>query len=448
MLIAHPTHFEGFDHTLLDKPELTVSTRPEGPKRAWLLGVKRRNMTQSEVQEHLDELASLVKTMGIEVAGMEIASISAMNAAYLVGAGKAEEVMKTAEMEQCEVLVVDDDMSPAQQRNWEELGKVAVIDRREVILDIFRQRARTNEARMQVELARLEYSLPRLKRAWTHLERQRGGGSFTGGAGEAQIEVDRRMVRDHIARLKREIKQVRQQRATQRKGRHRRPHPTAAIVGYTNSGKSTMLNKLTGSDVLAEDKLFATLDPTTRRITLPNNQQLLLTDTVGFIRKLPHMLVDAFMATLEEAQVAEFLVHVVDASHPQAMEHLEVTNKVLADLDTEDKPRLYVLNKADQITDQMALAALCEVASPYVITSLHTGEGVADLVARLAEYTGRELITVHLMLPHSRADLLAFLHREGQIVGEKHTETGVEVEVRLAPKHHWRVDEFRATPAE
>jgi len=407
-----------------------------------LIGVRRREDTAVSAQEHLDELTQLVATMGVPVVGDEIAPLPSPSAQFLIGTGKAEEIKARAEMADATLLIIDDELSPAQQRNWEKMTEKAVIDRREVILDIFRQRAQTREARLQVELARLEYSLPRLKRAWTHLERQRGGAGFTGGAGEAQIEVDRRLVKDDILKLKRELKEVRRARATQRARRQGKPVPTAALIGYTNAGKSTLLNRMTQAGVLAEDKLFATLDPTTRRVNLPNNQELLLTDTVGFIRKLPHMLVEAFMATLEESQLADLLLHVVDASHPQALEQLQATHKVLEEINVVGRPTLYVLNKADRVTDPMALAELRLNATPNVVVSGLTGEGVDSLVEYLAEFTRDGLIPLNLVIPHDRGDLVGFLHREGHVRHEVYEEDGVHLDVELASKHHYRVEAF------
>lgn len=424
---------------MLEKPLIHQSGKI---LKAYLLGVRRKEFTAPEARDHLDELASLSETMGLEVVGEEVAPALNISPKYLIGSGKADMIKAAVEAREADVLVIDDELSPAQQRNWETLTKIAVIDRREVILDIFAQRAQTHEARLQVQLARLQYSLPRLKRAWTHLERQRGGGGFIGGAGEAQIEVDRRLVRDQIARLKSELTTVRRQRETQRKGRGRRPVPTAAIVGYTNSGKSSLLNYLTKAGVLAEDKLFATLDPTTRRIELPNNQVLLLTDTVGFIRKLPHMLVDAFMATLEEAQVSDFIVHVVDASHPNAAEHIAVTREVLRDLKVEGRPTLYVLNKLDLVEDEMALASLKQLAEPHVVISAKTGEGVDRLIRELADFAASGMVRIHIRLPHHRSDLMSFLHREGQVLSEKYGDDEVDVEARLAPKFHDRVRQY------
>ncbi len=398
---------------------------------AYLVGIRRKEDSPREAAEHLEELMRLCETMGLQVAGDETVSLSQPTAALLLGKGKVEEIKASAEMAGAELIVIDDELSPGQQRNWEKETGLVVIDRLEVILDIFAQRAQTREARLQVQLARLEYSLPRLKRAWTHLERQRGGGGFMAGAGEAQIEVDRRLVRDAIARCKREIKEVRRQRATQRKSRKGRPTPTAALVGYTNSGKSSVLNRLTGAHVLAEDKLFATLDPTTRRILLPNNQPLLLTDTVGFIRKLPHQLVEAFMATLEESQQADFLLHVLDASHPAVLDHLRATNAVLEELGIESKPVLHVLNKMDLVEDPVAVAELRRVAAPSVCTSMANGEGVGELMERLAEFASGGMKEVHLRVPASRGDLIGLVHREGHVLSMRYDDSNCLMDAEL-----------------
>ncbi len=417
---------------------------------AYLVGIRRKEDSQREAEEHLEELMRLCETMGLDLGGSEIVSLSQPTSALLLGRGKVEEIKAAAEMAEAELIVLDDELSPAQQRNWEKETDLAVIDRLEVILDIFAQRAQTREARLQVQLARLEYSLPRLKRAWTHLERQRGGGGFMGGAGEAQIEVDRRLVRDAIARCKREIKEVRRQRATQRKSRKGRPTPTAALIGYTNSGKSSVLNRLTGANVLAEDKLFATLDPTTRRIILPNNQPLLLTDTVGFIRKLPHQLVDAFMATLEESQQADFLLHVLDASHPAALDHLRTTFGVMKELGIESKPVLHVLNKMDRVEDPLALAELRRLAMPNVCTSMLTGEGQQELMDRLAEFASGGLAGVRLRLPAGRGDLIGMVHREGHVQSIRYVDThcvlDAELPVRFLDKVRPFIEEGMTSP--
>jgi GTP-binding protein HflX len=404
---------------LLTLPELLDTSKK--PLAGYLVGVRRQGMAMGEAEEHLDELAQLATTYGIPVVGSEVVVLREPHATYLVGAGKAREIHTACLAADADLVVFDDDLTPSQQRNWEKLTRLAVIDRREVILGIFADRARTKEARLQVELARAEYSLPRLTRAWTHLERQRGGGGLRGGAGEAQLEVDRRIVRARIDRLKADLRHVRRVRATQRKARAGVPVPTAALVGYTNAGKSSILNALTGAEVVEEDRLFATLDPTTRKFELPNGQVMLLSDTVGFIRKLPHDLVEAFKATLEEAQLANLLVHVVDASHPNAMEHRAATEAVLAELNANTKSTILVLNKADRLDEagRARHAQLGEGYSHVVVTSTATREGLDELAAVLADMAGHDVQRVHLRIPPDRGDILSLLHREGRVESQE-----------------------------
>ncbi|MCC6546794.1 GTPase HflX [Candidatus Sumerlaeota bacterium] len=396
----------------------------------------------AEAHEHLEELKELVATMGVPIMGSQMVNLLMPSPKYFVGSGKAEMIKQEALAQEANLIIIDDELTPAQQNNWEKLFGEAVIDRREVILDIFKQRARSREAVLQVELARLEYSLPRLKRMWTHLERQRGGAGFVGGAGEAQIEVDRRIVRNNIAQCKRELEAVRSQRATQRKARQGKPVPVAAIVGYTNSGKSTLLNTLTNAGVLAENKLFATLDPTTRRMVLPNNQEVLLTDTVGFIRKLPHMLVDAFKATLEESQQADFLIHVLDASHPAVLDHLAATEAVLEELGASHKPTVYVLNKMDLAVDEIALAELRSRLRPNVPTSMVTGRGLEELKLVLSDFTGTKLQPIVVRVPAARSDVSSFLYREGHVLNQRFDGDDNVLEVALDTKFHSRVAQF------
>lgn len=394
-------------------------------ERAYLIGVQTGRTSRSQIEEHLDELEALVDTMGAKTVGREIVKVTSLNAKFLVGAGKVEEIQAWAEAVNADLIVVDDDLTPPQQGAWEKAIKKAVIDRRKVILDIFAQRARTSEARLQTQLASLQYTLPRLKRAWTHLERQRGGGGFVGGAGEAQIETDRRIVRDRIAKLKRELKEVRTNRAHQRKSRQQRPVPNAAIVGYTNSGKSSLLNALTHANVLQEDKLFATLDPTTRRVELPNNQPLLLTDTVGFIRKLPTSLIESFKATLEEAELADFLIHVADVSHPQVHDHIQTTNKVLKELNALDKPTLLVLNKCDRLAQDWGVIGEFEQYSKHIVmTSATEGTGLKELVEVLSSFLADSLQNVYLRIPSSRYDLISEVHREADVLAKEFDEEG------------------------
>jgi len=303
-------------------------------------------------------------------------------------------------------------------RRWGRRRKACgrrVVDRTELILDIFARRAQTREARLQVELAQLEYSLPRLTRAWGHLVRQ-GGGIGARGEGETQLEQDKRRIRNTIDRCKRELEQVRQSRATQRKDRKRAPVPNAAIVGYTNSGKSSLLRRLTGADVLIEDKLFATLDTTTRKIALPNKQPLLLTDTVGFVRKLPHRLVEAFNATLEEATLSDFLVHLLDASQPEVMAFYNTTMKVLAELGADEKRMLVVFNKIDKVRDSTAITALRTHFPEAIFISVHTGEGLEELVQRMADLVSNGMVTREFLIPQSAGDLLAKLHRQARVI--------------------------------
>jgi GTP-binding protein HflX len=333
------------------------------------------------------------------------------------------------------VIIFDNQLAPMQQRAWETLGGITVIDREEVILDIFAMRARTAEARLQVDLARQQYALPRLARMWGHLDRQGGGGgSGSAGAargeGESQLEVDRRLARKRIDTLKRQIEDIKQIRLTQRKERQRVPVPQAAIVGYTNAGKSTLLNTLTGAGVLAEDKLFATLDPTTRKVQLPDGQQLLLTDTVGFIRALPHRLVESFKATLEEAVVADFLIHVLDASQERVFQFYQTTMEVLKELHAHEKRMLIVLNKIDLVPPERRQAIAAHFDKP-VCVSLHTGEGVDELLLRLSEMMLDRTVRLKLRLPQSEFGLMSVIHKQGKLLSQEYEGNDVLLETIL-----------------
>ena len=315
------------------------------------------------MRESLDELAELAQTAGAEVVGDGMQKLDSLNAATFIGKGKAEEFAKFCRPNNVDTVIFDDELSPAQSRNLEKIFECKILDRTALILDIFAQRARTREGKLQIELAQLQHLLPRLTRFWGHLSRQSGGIGMRGGEGESQLEADRRKVPERIDKIERDLEAVRRQRATQRAGRQRSHWPLASIVGYTNAGKSTLLNALTGADVLAKDILFATLDPTTRRLKLPTNQNVLLTDTVGFIRKLPHGLVEAFKATLEEVVQADLLLHVVDISHPQAEEQIAAVNAVLAEIGAGEKPTIMVFNKMDRLNGGGALTAVARTIS-------------------------------------------------------------------------------------
>jgi len=384
-------------------------------KRALLVGAYTEVNARTEAASLLEELEELVKTLGIPVIDRLLVHHREQHARLLVGTGKADEIVARVKEHSLDVIIFDNELTPSQQRNWEKLSGVTVIDRQEVILDIFARRARTREARLQVELAQLEYSLPRLTRAWGHLVRQ-GGGIGARGEGETQLEQDKRRIRTAIDRCKRELEHVRQARATQRKDRKRAPVPNAAIVGYTNAGKSSLLRRLTGAEVLIEDKLFATLDTTTRKIALPNKQPLLLTDTVGFVRKLPHRLIEAFNATLEEATLSDFLIHLLDASQPGVMECYNTTMKVLAELGADDKRTIVALNKIDKVRDSTVLAGLRRHFPEAVFLSVHTGEGLDALVERMAGLVANGLVTREFCIPQSAGGLLAQLHRHARVL--------------------------------
>jgi GTP-binding protein HflX len=406
---------------------------PTLPKaqRAFLVGVQTPEMPDGEAEELLSELTELVENLGLFVARTTLVKLRSPSPALFLGKGKAQELVVMAKADGAEVIVFDSALTPGQQRNWEEIAGIAVIDRQEVILEVFADRAHTREAVLQVALARMEYSLPRLTRAWTHLSRQRGKGAM-GGEGETQLEQDRRVVRDRITHLKSELASVVRQRSVQRTRRVRVPLPTASIVGYTNAGKSSLLNRLTGSDVLVENKLFATLDPTTRQLVLPGNQKLLLTDTVGFIRRLPHGLVEAFKATLEEVLVAEFLIHVADITSPHFEKHRATTLSVLAELGAGDKPVLNVFNKVD-LADEAEVRAARQAVPDALFVSARTGKGIAALVDRCREMTANGDGTVQLLIPLDRYDLVARLHELGHVQAQEHREDGVLVTGRFPP---------------
>ncbi len=401
-------------------------------QRALLVGLQTPDMAAGEGEELLGELKELVENLGLIITRTNFINLRQPQAKFLTGSGKAAELIALAKADGANVIVIDGELSPSQQRNWEEESGLAVIDRQEVILEIFADRAQTREAVLQVALARMEYSLPRLTRAWTHLSRQRGRGSM-GGEGETQLEQDRRVVRDRIAHLKAELASVISQRATQRRKRMRKPVPGAAIVGYTNAGKSSLLNKLTGAHVLAANKLFATLDPTTRQFALPDGRTLLVTDTVGFIRRLPHRLVEAFKATLEEVVVADFIIHVLDAANPNVEHHFATTLEVLGELSAAGKPTLTVFNKID-VTDAKTLGRMRAQHPGALFISVHTGEGLPKLLRCCEELAIDDYESVELLIPHSRYDLVGKLHSLGQVRKQESVDNGVLLSGRFPRK--------------
>lgn len=414
----------------MDRP---ISTSEIEPETALLIGVQQPRSREWEVRDHLEELALLCQTAGAVVVGDMICRIGRTNPAFYVGSGKAQEIADRVKAEGISTVVFDDDLTPAQGRNLEKIVGTKIIDRTQVILHIFAQHARSREGRMQVELAQLEYLLPRLRRMWTHLERQKGGMGMH-GPGEKQLELDRRRILERIDRFRSDLQDVRRHRAEQRRGRRRNGWSLASLVGYTNAGKSTLLNALTGSDALAYDKLFATLDPTTRQLQLPNRQQALLTDTVGFIRKLPHGLIEAFKATLEEVNHADLLIHVVDASHPQVEEQMAAVDVVLKELNVQDKAMLYVLNKMDHPDAQVRAAALAAQCRPCVAVSALRGEGLDDLRTALVDLLSKRTVRGVVSVPLSEAKLLANIRSNATIFSETYEEDRAMIEGVFSPR--------------
>ncbi|MEJ7749442.1 MAG: GTPase HflX [Candidatus Limnocylindrales bacterium] len=403
------------------------------PEKVFLVAVDTGTEDGWTAQDSLAELAALATTAGAEVVGAEWQNRRHIDPNWYVGKGKAEELMAAKRETGYDVLVADDELSPAQQRALEELLNVKVIDRSRLILDIFALHAQTHEGRLQVELAQLEYQLPRLTRLWTHLSRT-GGGIGTRGPGESQLETDRRIIRTRIAKMKERVEQVRQQRSTAARGRDRRLWPTVGIVGYTNAGKSTLLNSLVGSEVArVENQLFATLDPTSRQVKLGDGQTAIVTDTVGFIHKLPHQLVDAFRATLEEVNRADILVEVVDASDGHATEHRATVQTVLEELGAADTPRLVAFNKADLMTaEAREELAPAPALSGAVLVSALTGYGLDDLRAEIAAALASLWVDVDVTVPYTAGELLARVRERGAVEVE-YGERDVRIQGRVAP---------------
>lgn len=391
-------------------------------ERALLVRFYFDHSEEHEAASLLIELGELVSTLGIQVIDSVLSMPRDMKKKFLCGTGKAAEIVALAKAHECDVIVFDNNLFPSQQREWENLADLCVIDREEVILDIFAQRAQTREARLQVQLARMQYALPRLARMWGHLDRESagsggsGGGGASRGMGEKQIEVDRRLAHQAIDRSKRELETVRKQRKTQRKERQKLGTPHGSIVGYTNAGKSTLLNRLSGSDVMAKDMLFATLDTTTRRIDLPDGQPLLITDTVGFVRNLPHRLVEAFKATLEESVLSDFLIHVLDATAPEILTFQQTTLAVLQELGAVDKPIITVLNKIDAVHDPETRNSLLANFPGAIHASSLTGQGMEDLLRACTFVLADRVTQHHYRIPQKRGDLLNLLHSDAKVL--------------------------------
>ena len=426
-----------------------IETRNTRPEKVFLVGVelKSRNAADAgDVRDLLAELSELAQTAGAEIVGDGVQKMETPNAATFIGKGKAEEFAGFCRRHEVDTVIFDDELSPAQSRNLEKIFGCRVQDRTSLILDIFAQRARTREGKLQIELAQLQYLLPRLTRFWSHLSRQRGSTGSIGGEGESQLEADRRKISERIETIARDLNLVRRRRATQRAGRQRSLWPLASIVGYTNAGKSTLLNALTGADVLAKDILFATLDPTTRRLKLPTNQNVLLTDTVGFIRKLPHGLVEAFKATLEEVVQADLLVHIVDISHPQAEEQIAAVNSVLEEIGAGEKSTIMVFNKTDKLNGHGILNRLREKFPHAVSISATTGDGISHLLAEIGAQLRPKREFLELKIPHERAEVIARLHQVGQVIERRYHGRMAKFKARIPPHFHDEFAPFVAGP--
>lgn len=392
-------------------------------------------------EDSLSELAQLAKTAGLTPVGHTFQRLENPNPATYIGSGKVEEIKTVLVAMGAVTVIFDDELSPAQQRNLERaFGEdVRVLDRTALILDIFAQHAHTREGQLQVELAQYEYRLPRLTRMWTHLARQAGGGAARGGAGgvglrgpgETQLEVDRREIGRKIAQLKRDLEEVRRHRRNLRRQRDRTGIPIVAIVGYTNAGKSTLLNRIADANILAEDKLFATLDPTTRRVALPEGREVLFTDTVGFIQKLPTDLVAAFRATLEEIAEADILLHVVDITHSMAEAQMEAVEGILEEIGVADKPMVLAWNKMDQAAEPGVIYAEAARLPDVVPVSALTGEGIVPLLGRIEEVLKRQLVLVEVEIPYESGEMLSAIHQEGLIEAEEHGARGTHVKARV-----------------
>ncbi len=410
------------------------------PERAFLVGVRDVEVRAPEAESLLRELSGLASSLGIETVGSAMVGLRARVASTMLGSGKVEEIIAAAKAEGADSIIFDKALSPVQQRNWEQLSGLDVYDRAELIIDIFASRAKTREASLQVELARLRYSLPRLAHSYGDLHRQRGGRYGTKGAGEQKIELDRRQIAKRIADIEEELVVVRRSRATQRKRRERLGLKRAAIVGYTNAGKSSLLNAIASTaDVVAEDKLFATLDPTTRRLDTSSGS-VLVTDTVGFVRNLPHGLVEAFKATLEEAADADLLVHVVDASDPEAAAQFATTMQVLAEIGASAET-LLVLNKIDRLADRSVPSLPFEGVS--VLTSAVTGEGLPALVASIEKALTADALELTLRVPPEDYAVVPLLYREATVLSEDHDSEATIVRCRVPERLGSRVEKYR-----
>ena len=421
-----------------------IETKPKRQaERALLIGLEQNGVSKWDLRDSMEELRELASSAGAEVVDTVTQKLPKPTAPFYIGKGKAEAIRESMQSQRVTSVIFNDELSPAQGRNLENLLSRKVLDRTQLILDIFAQRARSREGRLQIELAQLQYLLPRLTRMWHHLSRQTGG-IGTRGPGETQLEVDRRRVQERIARLERELEGVRKVRSVQRQGRKRHQWPVAAVVGYTNAGKSTLLNLMTGADVLAIDKLFATLDPTTRSFTLPNKQRLLLTDTVGFLRKLPHTLIESFKATLEEVSEADLLIHVVDLSHPRVDEQMSAVDSVIKELDAFGKQTLIVFNKIDLLENPDLASIYCRRFPGSVAISAKTGARHRSICRSFASGPRCLALAFAFPDPAERIKLIAELHRVGHVLEVQYQDEDALITAHVPPHLEQKLTSFIA----
>jgi GTPase len=421
-----------------------IETTPKKKQeRALLIGLEQDGVSKWDLRDSMEELRELASSAGAEVVDTVTQKLQKPTAPYYIGRGKAEMIKESFKDQQVTSVIFNDELSPAQGRNLENLLARKVLDRTQLILDIFAQRARSREGRLQIELAQLQYLLPRLTRMWHHLSRQTGG-IGTRGPGETQLEVDRRRVQERIARLERELEGVRKVRNVQRQGRKRHQWPVAAVVGYTNAGKSTLLNLLTGADLVVEDKLFATLDPTTRSFTLPNKQRVLLTDTVGFLRKLPHTLIESFKATLEEVSEADLLIHIIDLSHPRVDENIEAVNIVTKELSAYGKQTVLVFNKIDAVENAEHIQVYLKKFPGSVAISARTGQGVSELVSALQDELASWRLRSRFRIPLTESGLIAEVHRIGHVLELRYEGDAAIIVAHIPPQLEQRLGPYRS----
>jgi GTPase len=399
-------------------------------KNALLVGTRQQGVTAFEADESLNELSELLLTAGGREIDRIVCDLRRIVPATYIGAGKVQELAELAENENLHFIIFDDELNPTQQRNLEDATGKMVMDRTGLILDIFASRARSSEGKLQVELAQLQYLLPRLRGMWTHYSRQ-GAGIGTRGPGETGLEIDRRRIQERIIVIKKRLEKVRKTRALHRSSRGRTPYETATLIGYTNAGKSTLFNALTGAEAYAGDALFATLDPTVRELFLPGNRRLLLSDTVGFIRKLPHQLIESFKATFEEVTSSDFLLHVIDASNELMEQHIEAVRTVLGEIGAIDKRVVHVLNKSDTCDNRAVLTKLLRTLPDSVAVSALTGEGIEELKELLSARMEAKGRVVDLAVPLSQKDAISKIRREARIISEDYLDGTMKVSAWL-----------------